>query len=135
MYRTEAQKTALTCIYDALLYAEAGLPVDVEEMVSGLCNLPYEKCDAFVKRMFIAALKHQAEIIPIYQARMPKWQFSRLNHLEQAILLLAYCQYFYGDEKTDRKIVINVAVDFAKTYLDVKDYKFVNAILDKVLVQ
>ena len=120
MYRTEAQKTALTCIYDALLYAEAGLPVDVEEMVSGLCDLPYEKCDAFVKRMFIAALKHQAEIIPIYQARMPKWQFSRLNH---------------GDEKTDRKIVINVAVDFAKTYLDVKDYKFVNAILDKVLVQ
>ncbi|MDD5885111.1 MAG: transcription antitermination factor NusB [Erysipelotrichaceae bacterium] len=135
MNRTEAQKIALTCIYDALLYAEAGLPLDVEEVVTGLCELPYDRCDTYVKRMFISALKHQAEIVPVYQARMTKWQFSRLNHLEQAILLLAYCQYFYGDEKTDRKIVINVAVNFAKTYLDANDYKFVNAILDKVLVQ
>jgi transcription termination factor NusB len=32
-------------------------------------------------------------------------------------------------------VVIDVAVKLAKTYLDAKDYKFVNAILDKVLTR
>ena len=36
-------------------------------------------------------------------------------------------------EKIDKSIVINVAVDLAKKYIEEKQAKFVNAILDEVL--
>ncbi|MBQ6731270.1 MAG: hypothetical protein IJR08_05125, partial [Bacilli bacterium] len=39
----------------------------------------------------------------------------------------------YYVEKIDKRIVINVAVDFAKKYIEEKQAKFVNAILDEVL--
>ena len=78
-------------------------------------------------------VKHYQEIIPIFEKNMRKWTFDRLNLLEQALLLLAYCQSYYSVEKTDKAIIINVSVELAKKYLSDNDYKFVNAILDKVL--
>ena len=49
-----------------------------------------------------------------------------------AILMLAITEYKYvcGIEKS---IIINVAIKLAHKYADEKDYKFVNALLDKVL--
>ena len=35
--------------------------------------------------------------------------------------------------KIEKSALINVAVTLAKKYLDEKDYKFINAVLDKVL--
>ena len=34
----------------------------------------------------------------------------------------------------DKKVIINEAVNFAKKYADNLGYKFVNAVLDKVLI-
>lgn len=135
MKRKEAEEKTIFVIYDVILYTEMGKVVDLESMISGICGVPYEKVDPFIKRMTIAALKHMQEIIPVYEKHMRGWVWSRLDHLEQALLLFSYCHYFYGIEDTDRKIVINVAVEFAKEYLDAKAKGFVNAILDKVLVK
>ena len=66
---------------------------------------------------------------------MNKWTFERLNRVEQALLLLSYSHYFYVEPAVDKGVVIDVAVKLAKTYLDASDYKFVNAILDKVLTR
>ena len=46
--------------------------------------------------------------------------------------MMAYSHFYYV-EKVDKRIVINVSVDLAKKYVDEKQAKFVNAILDKVL--
>ena len=62
---------------------------------------------------------------------MPKWSFDRLNLLEQAILIMSYTHR--QTQNADKSIIINVAVKLAKKFLDKDDYKFVNAILDKVL--
>ena len=62
---------------------------------------------------------------------MPKWNFDRLNLLEQAILVMSYTHKQTQD--TDKRIIINIAVKLAKNYLDKDDYKFGNGILDKVL--
>ena len=85
--------------------------------------------------MTIAAIKHMKDIIPAYEEHMRGWTWNRLDHLEQALLLYSYCHFFYDAEEVNKKIVINVAVEYAKAYLDPKAKGFINAILDKVLVK
>ena len=72
------------------------------------------------------------DIIDLIEPNLMNWKFSRLNLLTQSIFLLAVSHYQYVKE-VDKKIVIDNAVKLAKKYVDVKDYAFVNAILDKVL--
>ncbi|MCQ2799500.1 MAG: transcription antitermination protein NusB [Bacilli bacterium] len=131
--RNKAHEVALFAIYDILTYSKINLEAPVMDIVSGLCETEYADSDYFVKEMVVCMLKHYKDIIPAFESRMRKWTFDRLNLLEQSLLMLAYCQYFYSREKTDKAIVINVSVELAKKYLDANDYKFVNAILDKTL--
>ena len=131
--RNSMQKVALTAIYDALTYRQMGLDVDVRGIVSSLCELPYEDCDYFVKACLVMTIKHFDEAVAAFNAKMRGWTFDRRNRVEQSILLLAYVHYFYVEPEVDKGIVIDVAVKQAKLYLDEKDFKFVNAILDNVL--
>lgn len=133
--RNKAHEVALIAIYDVLTYSAAKQAAPIEDIISGLTEKPYAESDYFVKEMVLAMVKHYQEIIPAFEQYMRKWTFDRLNLLEQALLMLAYCQFFYSEETTDKAIVINVSVELAKKFLDAKDYKFVNAILDKVLVK
>lgn len=132
--RNALQKVAMSAIYDALTYRNMGLDVNVEEIVSSLCDLPYEECDYFVKATLIMALKHLDTAISAYNAKMRRWTFDRLNRVEQAILLLSYVHFFYVEPGVDKGIVIDVAIKLSKEFLEGNDYKFVNAILDNVLV-
>lgn len=131
--RNQLQKIAMTSIYDVLTYADMKEKVDVESIVSSLCDAPYSECDYFVKATTVMAIKEYDKAVDTFNANMRKWTFSRLNRVEQAILLLSYVHYFYVDPNVDKGIVIDIAIKLAKTYLEDKDYKFVNAILDKVL--
>lgn len=127
------RETALFAVYDFLTYLDMSWEIPVEDIVSGLCELPYEDCPYYVKAMLIGAIGHYEEAVNAYQPRMVKWTFDRLNRVAQAILILAYCEYFHFEEKTDKAVIIDASVNLAKRYLERKDYAFINAILDKVL--
>ena len=131
--RNSMQTVAMQAIYDALTYRNMGLDIDVQAIVSSLCDQPYEECDYFVKAALVMTLRHLGEAIIAFNAKMRGWTFDRLNRVEQAILLLAYVHFYFVEPDIDKGIVIDVAVKQAKRYLDSKDYKFVNAILDKLL--
>ena len=104
----------------------------LEDVLEGVFMLPYDEISFFAKEVVIKALANVNDIKAIYQANMPKWNFDRINALERAILLMSYSNMKYIG-KTDKKVIIDVAVRLAKKYLDKDDYKFVNAILDRVL--
>ena len=131
--RNAMQKVALWAVYDALTYRDMGLDIDVQHIVSSLCDQPYEECDYFVKAALVMALRHYEEAVAAFTAKMRGWTFDRLNRVEQAILLLAYSHFYYVEPEVEKGVVIDIAIKQAKTYLDEKDYKFVNAILDNVL--
>lgn len=131
--RNSLHKLAMAAIYDFLTYRSMGQPFNVEETISGLCGLPYEECDYFIKACVIMAVKYQEEAIAKFNANMRKWTFDRLNRVEQAILILTYVHYLYVDPEVDKGVVIDIAVRLSKTYLSDNDYKFVNAILDRTL--
>jgi transcription termination factor NusB len=63
---------------------------------------------------------------------MVNWKFARLNRVAQAILLLAYIHHHYVKD-ADKSVIIDVAVRLSKKFLHDDEYKFINAILDKVL--
>ena len=129
--RNEEHELIMTCIYDALLYSNMDKEFSVEEIMTSVFGVEYDEISFFVKEMVIKSLSHINEIKKVFQDRMTKWNFDRLNMLEQAILIMSYTHRQTQD--TDKRIIINIAVKLAKTYLDKDDYKFVNGILDKVL--
>ena len=129
--RNEEHELIMTCIYDALLYSSMDKEFSVEEIMCSVFEVEYDEISFFVKEMVIKTLSHINDIKTVFQAKMPKWSFDRLNLVEQAILLMSYTHKQV--ENSDKGIIINIAVKLAKKFLDKDDYKFVNGILDKVL--
>ncbi|MEG0283465.1 MAG: transcription antitermination factor NusB [Erysipelotrichales bacterium] len=60
------------------------------------------------------------------------WEFDRLNKVEQALLIISYIEI--KANITDRKIIINEAIELAKLYCDDDTYKFINGVLDSINV-
>lgn len=131
--RNQIQELAMQIMYDFLIQQEINETINVEKTISDLSQLPYEECDLFLKEVLIKALKNENEIIENISLNLKNWKFSRLNTCIQAILILAYSNYYYCNNK-EKAIIINVAVKLAKKYGEENDYKFVNGILDKTLI-
>ena len=132
--RIGQEKAAMASIYGALTYADMKESIDVEKIVSSICLLPYEDCPYFVKSMLVLALKYYDEAVEAFQKYLTKWEFPRLNRVAQAIFLLSYVHYYKFEEKPEKAVAIDVAVSLAKDYLAEKDYRYINAVLDKALV-
>ena len=130
--RNQEHELIMISIYDALIYSEMNEEFSLEDIMEGVFMLPYDEISIFSKEIVIKSLAHINEIKIIYQEHMPKWNFDRINAVERAILLMSYTHAKYVGN-VDKSIVIDRAVRLAKKYLDKDDYKFVNAILDKVL--
>jgi transcription antitermination protein NusB len=130
--RNKAQEIAMTLIYNALTLMKVDEALDVEALITRYFDEPYEDIDVFVKEILIKMVKYQTVMTDHISSHLKNWTFDRLNLLTQAIFMLAYTHFHYvGD--VDKKVVIDNAVKLAKKFVDEKDYKFVNAILDKVL--
>ena len=59
-----------------------------------------------------------------------KWTIDRLGHTDQSILRLGIYELLYTD--TPAIVVINEAVDLAKSFSDDDVRKMINGVLDKV---
>lgn len=129
--RNQEHELIMTCIYDALVYANMEKEFSVEEVMTGVFGVNYDEISFFCKEMVIKSLAHINEIKKTFQEKMPKWQFDRLNLVEQAILIMSFTHK--NTQKVEKSIVINIAVKLSKKFLEKDDYKFVNGILDKVL--
>ena len=104
---------------------------DARELISSLCECPYSEVSEYVKKTVSYALNNFGAIKDVFIPKLNNWKWERLPLLTQAILLMSYAHMQI--EKIDKKIVIDVAVNLAKKYVEPKQGKFVNAILDGVL--
>lgn len=125
----------MTVIYDELndfILGGGKTFRDARDLTSELCEMPYDEVDPFIKSMISYSLQKYGEIVKAYEPFLRNWKWERLPLLTQAILLMSYA-HFYFVEKIEKKIVINVAVELAKKYIEPKQSKFINGILDGVL--
>ena len=130
--RNAEHELIMKVIYQALVFSEADQEFSLENCMEDTFGLTYDEISIFSKTIIISALKDVNDIKAIYQAKMPKWNFDRLNAVERAILLMSY-SHMNKIEGAQKSVIIDVAIRLAKKYLDDSDYKFVNAILDNVL--
>lgn len=133
--RNQEHYVVMTVIYDALSDIEHGEGKgfhDVKNLISELANTPYNEVSDYVRNTINESLLHYVDIVKAYEPNLVNWSWERLPLLTRSILLMSYAHFYYV-EKVDKKIVINIAVNLAKKYIDDKQAKFINAIVDKVL--
>ncbi|MCI2068903.1 MAG: transcription antitermination protein NusB [Bacilli bacterium] len=133
MSRNDLREKTIDALYAVLIKEKTSIEVDPLETFKGIFKVEnFADADPFAQQVFYEALKNREEIIALVEPKLNKWKFERLNELAQAIFLEAISEEKYA-KATSKAVAISCAVDLAKKYLDAEDYKYINAVLDKVL--
>ena len=130
--RNQQHYIIMTVIYNELTdftFGEQKINRDARDLIAGLCGCDFKDVDKYIVDTVMASLKKYGEIRNAYLPYLRNWTWERLPLLTQAILLMSYT-HFYFIEKVDKSIIINIAVTLAKKYIDDKQAKFINGILD-----
>ena len=133
--RNQENFIVMTVIYDELADFVAGSNQpfrDVNEIILEITDIPLKEHSNYVQNCIASALNHYGEIVNAFLPKLNNWKWDRLPLLTRSVLLMSYAHFYYV-EKIDKRIVINVAVELAKKYIEEKQAKFINAILDEVL--
>ena len=133
--RNQQHYIIMTVIYDELIdfyHGEGKVFRDATELISELAETPFEEVDDYIKNTIAYSLNKYGEIKAFYEPKLNNWRWERIPILTQAVLLMSYVHYMYV-EKVDKGVIIDIAVKLAKKYIDEKQAKFINALLDGAL--
>lgn len=110
---------------------------DIEEVVRTFwsANLPGleeapESVRVFAEQLVRMTIGNIEKIDPLIAETAEHWRLSRIAALDRIILRLAISEFLDGS--TPRNVVINEALELAKTFSGEESVKFVNGILDAV---
>jgi N utilization substance protein B len=130
--RHRARQAAVQMLYQC----EVGQH-DIEEVVRTFwsANLPGsegapEAVRTFAEQLVRLTTANLAKIDPLIVETAEHWRLSRMAALDRIILRLAIGEFLDGS--TPRNVVINEALELAKTFSGEESVKFVNGILDAV---
>lgn len=124
----------MTVIYDELsdfVFGDNSNFRDARQIIADVSGMAYSEVSDYVKNVVSYSLNHYGEIKDVFNPHLNKWKWDRLPLLTQAILMMSYAHSKV--EEVDKRVIIDVAVNLAKKYVEPKQAKFVNAILDEVL--
>jgi N utilization substance protein B len=128
--RHRAREAAVQMLYQW----EVG-QTDIEDVLRTFwtANLPGQEgaSDAvktFAEQLVRFTIDNLAKIDPVITETAEHWRLSRMAALDRLILRLAIGEFLFGD--TPRNVVINEALELAKTFSGDESAKFVNGILD-----
>jgi transcription antitermination protein NusB len=90
-----------------------------------------EEVDAFLKDIVLGFVKNQETIDGRIRTNLEKWSFDRLAKVDRNILRIGTYELLFVED-VPNKVVINEAVEIAKTFGDEQSSKFVNGVLSKI---
>ena len=132
--RNQQHYIALTVIYDELTdftIGEGKTFRDARELMSELCECEYEQVPAYIKQVVAYSLNNYGNIVKVFEPHLRNWKWERLPLLTQAMLLMSYAHMQV--EEVEKSVVISVAVNLAKKYIEEKQAKFIHGILNEAL--
>ena len=115
----------MTCLYQIDILRQNKLPINVDEILKD--NLEIE--NDFVSEIVNGVTDHLDEIDKLCNSYLSNWKINRLDKAGANILRMAFYELKYMD--TPAIVVINEAVELAKTYTDKELADMINASLDK----
>jgi N utilization substance protein B len=90
------------------------------------------KVKKYASELVRAAVENLESIDPIIAAKAANWEMRRMAAVDRNTLRLATAELIYFKESVPFKVVIDEAVEIAKTYGTDDSGKFVNGILDSI---
>jgi N utilization substance protein B len=130
--RHRAREAAVQMLYQW----EVG-QTDIEEVVRTFwsANLPgaegaSEAVRAFAEQIVRYTVSNVDKIDPLITETAEHWRLSRMAALDRLILRLAIGEFLHAE--TPRNVIINEALELAKTFSGDESAKFINGILDAV---
>ena len=131
--RNQEQEKMMQVIYSVLFYTRNNEEFDVKDLVEGAFEMDYNEVEVYPKECIVKTLINKELIDEVIEANLSeKLKLKRINLVAYAILLLSIGEVKYVGE-INKSSMINVAVELAKKYLDDGEYRFINAVLDKIL--
>jgi transcription antitermination protein NusB len=86
---------------------------------------------ALANELFESSVKSSAELDALVAEQAKNWRLERMAVVDRAILRLAACELRSG--KTPPKVVLDEAIELAKTFSSESSASFVNGVLDGLL--
>lgn len=120
-----------------MLYQWEVAQSDIEDVLRTFwdANLPGhegagEATRTFAEQLIRTTVGNLEKIDRLITETAEHWRLSRMAALDRLILRLAIGEFLHGE--TPRNVVINEALELAKTYSGDESAKFINGILDAV---
>ncbi len=129
--RTRARVYALQILYQIDI---TGDPVDavLEQFWRDAEHSPEVR--GFATQLVKGASKKLKEIDALIVQRSEHWKLSRMPAIDRSILRLGIYELLYRDD-IPPKVAINEAVELANNYSTPNSGKFINGILDKLMIR
>lgn len=83
----------------------------------------------FVENLVKGILKHQTELDEKLQPLAPEWPLEQIARTDRAVLRLGLYELLFSKDKVPYKVVINEAVELAKSFGSDNSGKFINGVL------
>jgi len=84
----------------------------------------------FSHRLFKGTIENLLSIDSEVQKHLKGWDYKSIGKVEKAIMRLATFEIMI--DGTDKRIIINEAIELAKSLADDKSPRFINAVLDAI---
>jgi N utilization substance protein B len=94
-------------------------------------NEPPERVRAFAERLFDGTQAALPRIDALIEAHSANWRIERMAVVDRLVLRLAVCELL-EPQGTDAAVIIDEALELAKTFSTPDAAKFVNGVLDAI---
>lgn len=89
--------------------------------------------EQFVKDLFKKTIQHDAEYEELIEAKLQNWELERVIGMDILLMKMAICE-FLECPTIPLKVTMNEYIELAKLYSSEKSPKFINGILDRMIV-
>lgn len=124
--RSELREKIMTILYQINVYTINKIEYNVDDIIKEVNPIDNE----FVKDVVYGVVTKKEELDEIANKYLNKWTIDRLGNTDQAIIRMAIYELLYT--QTPGIVVINEAVELAKSFSDDDVKNMINGILDKI---
>ncbi len=117
-----------------VLYRWDLLNNDYEEIISDVIRRenPNQRVIEFLIQLIHAFFQHKERVDELIRRNSRNWKLERMHIIDRSILRLAVAELIAIPD-VDENIVINEAVELAKTYSTDEARAFINGVLDSIV--
>lgn len=130
MNRHYARSIALQSIYEADFRKDSNEQEAFQRHIKNIGEDINADNSSFALKLLQKTIQKKSEIDKKIIKAAPDWPLEQIAILDRNVLRLAICELIYFD--TPPKVVINEAVELAKTFGSEKSSKFVNGVLGTI---